>query len=241
MSLRAVMIDRREPAWIQNLSFGGAMTAVTELQYGDLLATTDDGVLLAIERKTPTDLLNSIRDDRLWSQLAGIRATSQWAYLLVTGSLQCGSDGNVVTDSRPTGWSWAALQGALLQVQELGVFVVFASNDADYEPTVARLAARSHQAEIVIPPAREPRILSEAERVLTALPGIGYEKVVPILEYCSNAAWALSYLTHLENQERIPGIGPGTKRAVRRALGLNDDQMLSVIVSDTGNPAIQES
>lgn len=241
MTITAVICDSREPTWIQNLGFNGAMKAVTELQYGDLLATTDDGVLLAIERKTPTDLLNSIRDDRLWSQLAGIKATSQWAYLLVTGVLQCGADGNVVTDSRTTGWSWSALQGALLQAQELGVFVVLATGDADYEPTVTRLAARSHQSEIVIPPAREPRILSEAERVLTALPGIGCEKVVPILEYCANAAWALTYLTHLENQERIPGIGPGTKRAVRRALGLNDDQMLSVIVTDTGNPVTQES
>ena len=234
MSITAAIIDSREPDWVRALSFGGAMVACSQLDAGDLLATCDDGALLAVERKTPDDLLNSIREDRLWSQLAGIKAQTPWAYLMITGELRRGDDGNVWTDSRATGWSWAAVQGALLRAQEMGVFVVFAAGDDDYEPAVLRLAARSHRPEMLVPPAREPRILSEAERVLCALPGIGLEKVQPIIEYTSSPAWALTWLTQLESEERIPGVGLGTKRAIRKALGLKDDQELSVVCIENG-------
>src|SRR5690606_9556012 len=130
------------------------------------------------------DLLNSIRDERLWAQLAGIRALTPWAYLLITGEFRPGDDGNAVAEGRATGWSWTALQGALLQAQELGVHVVQCDGDEDVEDAVLRLAARSHKTEAVIPPAREPRILTEAERVLFALPGIGPDKAPAIIECC---------------------------------------------------------
>lgn len=232
MSITAALIDQREPEWVKSLTFGGAMTAPTLLDSGDLLVTCDDGTLLAIERKTPDDLLNSIRDDRLWSQLAGIKALSRWAYLVVTGELRQGSDGKVWTDSRSTGWAWAAVQGALLQAQEMGVFVVFSAGDDDYEPAVMRLAARSHRAEMLVPPAREPRILSEAERILTAFPGIGPERVAPLLDYAGTAAWGLQYLSDLSTNGLVAGVGVGTKRAVRKALGLTDDQTLAIVRTD---------
>ena len=72
------------------------------------------------------------------------------------------------------------------------------------------------------------------DRVLCALPGIGLEKVQPIIEYTSSPAWALTWLTQLESEERIPGVGLGTKRAIRKALGLKDDQELSVVCIENG-------
>lgn len=231
MTIIAAIIDSREPAWVQGLTFGNAMVAHSQLDAGDVLATCDDGALLAIERKTPDDLLNSIREDRLWQQLVGIRALTPWAYLLITGELRRGDDGHVWTDGRATGWAWSAIQGALLQAQEMGVFVVYAASSEDFEAAVMRLAARSHRAEMLVAPARAPRILSEAERVLCALPGIGLEKVQPILEYTCTPAFALVWLSQLDNQERVPGIGLGTKRAIKKALGLQDDEEFTVIVN----------
>ncbi len=237
MSIVAAIIDQREPEWVRRLTFGGATVATSLLDAGDLLATCDDGTLLAIERKTPDDLLNSIREDRLWSQLTGIRALSRWAYLMITGGLWTGPDGKVVADGRATGWSWAAIQGALLQAQEMGIFVVFATSDDDYEAAVLRLAARSHRSEMLISPAREPRILSAAEQILCSLPGIGLERVQALVEHCSSPAWALSYLTCLTTSDPIPGIGPGIRRAIRKVLGLGDDQELAVVIAETGQLA----
>ena len=233
MAITAILVDQREPAWVQALSFGGAMKAVSLLEHGDLLATCDDGTLLAVERKTPSDLLNSVREDRIWSQLAGIRALTPWAYLLVTGELLRGNDGNAVADGRASGWSWAAVQGALLQAQELGVHVVYCGGDEDVDAAMLRLAARSHRTEFVVPPAREPRLLTDAERVLYSLPGIGPDKAPAILECCHTATWALVMLTELTAKEHVPGVGLGIKRAVRKALGLQANEQLGVVCVET--------
>ncbi len=231
MTITAILIDQREPVTIQALTFGGAMKAVTLLEYGDLLVTCDDGALLSIERKTPGDFLNSLKDARIWAQLVGIRALTSWAYLMITGELRRGDDGKVWADGRATGWAWVAGQGALLQVQEMGVFVVYAAGNEDYEAAVLRLAARSHKSEMLMPAAREPRILSEQERILCSLPGIGPEKVLPILEYAGTPAWALVWLSELDNKEPMRGIGMGTKRAVKKALGLQDDEEFMIAVN----------
>lgn len=230
MSITAILVDQREPTWVQALTFGGAMTAVTLLEHGDLLATCDDGTLVAIERKAPSDLLNSIREDRIWAQMAGIKAVTPWAYLVVAGELRRGDDGNAVADGRTTGWAWAAVQGALLQAQEMGVFVAQCAGDSDYEAAVMRLAGRSHRAELLVPPAREPRVLTEAERLLCSLPGIGADKAAAISECCTTGAWALTMLTELTSKEYVPGIGLGIKRAVRKALGLQANEQLGIVV-----------
>ena len=240
MSITAAFVDSREPEWVQKLAFNGAMTAVTALDHGDLLATCDDGSLLAVERKTSDDLLGSLADDRLWPQLADIRAQTPWAYLVVCGRLEPATNGNTLTDRGETKWPWASVQGALLKVQELGVMVVHCASDQDYESTVIRLSARSHSDTVVVTPAKSPKLLSEGEQILLALPGIGPEKVGAIMDYCGNAAWALTMLTQTDNKEHIAGVGPGIKRAVRKALGLRSEEELAVVVTETGQLAPQD-
>jgi len=232
--LQSMLIDSREPTWVQELPFGGVKRAVTLLQYGDLWATTDDGTLLVVERKTPNDLLHSIRSKRLWPQMAGLINASRWAYLVITGMLLPIADGRTVVGGRTTGWRWAAVQGALLKVQELGVFIVYAGSDEDYENVVLRLAKRDRRRQVPIEPARQGLWLGDAERILTALPGIGLEKVGPLLEYAGGPAWALQFLTDPDTPGHIDGIGPQTKRAVRDALGLKEDQELAVVQIENG-------
>lgn len=235
MSITAVIIDTREPSWVQALKFGSPMATTSLLEHGDLLAACDDGALLAIERKTPSDLLNTIREDRLWAQLAGIKSVTPWAYLMITGELHRGEDGKVWTDGRATGWSWAAVQGALVQAQEMGVFVTYAGGDSDYEAAVIRLSQRSHNAEVLVPPAKEPRIFNDSERILCSLPGVGPERVGAILEYVGESpAWALTWLTMFNSPDRVPGIGPGVKAAIRKALRLSDEYELAVVCRETG-------
>ena len=232
MTIIAAMIDQREPEWVQQLTFGGAMTTVTLLEHGDVLATTDDGALLAIERKTPDDLLGSIRSGRLWVQLAGMRQQTPWAYLVICGTLAPGAGGGVVTRRGGTGWTWASIQGALLKAQELGCMVVEAQ-DGDFQGAVLRLSERSHRAEVPIEPVRTPRLYSDAETLLAALPGIGLDRAQALLEHCDTAAWALNWLTDMAAPGHVEGIGPRIRETVRQALGLRDDEALCVIVRDT--------
>jgi len=235
MSIIAAMIDSREPTWVQRLTFGGALTTVTALEHGDLLATTDDGTLIAVERKTAGDLLGSLGDGRLWPQLAGMRQQTPWCYLVVCGLLSPSADGYTTTERGVTKWPWASVQGAMIQAQELGVVVVLAADDQDYEATVLRLSSRSHDATVMIKPVKEPSILSEAERILTAFPGIGLERVGAILDYTARPCWALAWLTHLDATDKVPGVGLGIKRNIRSALGLADNESLWVLIDEGEN------
>lgn len=228
--LTSVLCDSREPAWVQGLSFGDCVTSVTLLEFGDVLATTDDGQLLAIERKTSDDLLNSLKDGRLFQQLAGLRQLTPFAYLIVTGTLWRGTDGHAVTERGVTGWSYQSVQAALLTCQELGVYVIHTSDDK-FADTVVGLGKRNRSDTIQQRPARRLNLLEPGEVVLAALPGIGLERVAALLSYASTPAHALAYLTDLDlnHHEHIPGIGPLTKQNVRRALGIEDGWELAMI------------
>jgi len=230
MAIQAVQIDSREPEWVRNLQFGSVPTAVTPLPAGDIWVATDDNAMLCIERKTPDDLLNTLRDERLFRQVAALRAQSQWAYVLITGNLVRSTDSKVITD-RITGWDWNALQGALLTVQELGGLVVYCAGDTDVEAAVLRLANRRRDA-VPVCAARQARILSDAEAIIAALPGIGIERldaierVFPLNEL---GYMGLLALTDPEPERwDIHGIGSGITRRIRKALGLHDGMYLQL-------------
>lgn len=221
MTLSAVMIDQREPQWVQQLTFGGVPTSVTLLEFGDVWATTEDGALLAIERKTSDDLLNSLKDGRLLVQLAGLRQLSEYAYLVICGSITRGAEGKAVTDGRQTGWNYQAVQSAILTAQELGVYVVYTTDD-HFEATVAGLGKRN-RGEIRAKPARKFVQLDSGEQMLAALPGIGLERVDALMNLYTTPAYALCAITDTTlTTERVPGIGPLTKANVRKALGIPD-------------------
>ena len=236
--LTTVLIDQREPDWVQGLTFGGAPTLVTLLETGDIQATTDDGATLAIERKTADDLLNSLKDGRLLEQVARLAALTPWCYLAICGTLQRGPDGKLVTDRGVTGWQYEAVQGALLSMQELGVYVIQTTDDR-FEATVLGLANRNRTNVLRQKPAKTLGLLTPGETLLASLPGIGLERVGALLAYAGSPAAALSYLTEptLRNKEHVPGIGPSTKEKVRAALGIRPEQELCVIYTQDKEPS----
>jgi len=196
------------------------------------VATTDDGDMIIIERKTPSDLLNSIRDKHIFSQAAGIGALSPWSYIVITGVLTSTASGNVVADDRITGWKWNAIQGALLEIQELGVRIVYCLGQDEYEPTVIRLCNRTRSKEKIIEPTTQPRFMSPGEVMLTSLPGIGIERAQLLLrEFNNDPARALAWLTRKKSKISAAGIGEGVKRAVKSALCLGEYEEMFVLNS----------
>lgn len=226
--LTGAFIDSREPENIQKLTFGGVPTVVTALDAGDLWASCDDGELLVIERKTTSDLLGSIADQRLFQQALRMRERSRWAYVVVTGYLQPTHDGKTFVQGKATGWDWNAVQGALLDIQETGVQVVYCEHDNGYEATVQRLAKRSRAGRVLNNTARPARVMTAAETILTSLPGIGLERAQDVMGHFERPAQALAWLTWQDTVLEVAGIGNGIKANVRRALGLGDGESLTI-------------
>jgi ERCC4-type nuclease len=235
MALTAVFVDTREPEWVQSLTWGGATKAAALLDHGDVWASTDDNALICVERKTADDLLASIADDRLWPQLAGMRERSPWSYLVICGTLAASATGTVITERGETGWNWASLQGTLIQAQELGIVVVMVPSDAEFEATVLRLCNREHRLDMVLKPQRKPTFLGVGETLLSSLPGIGMERAQALIKTIGCPVWALIHLADDRKRHKsaeVYGIGEGTKRKVRDALGLQPGQRLGMVDSE---------
>lgn len=227
--LTGAFIDSREPEHIQKLTFGNVPCVVTALDCGDLWASCSDGELLVIERKTTNDLLGSIGDGRIFQQALKMRERSPWAYVLVTGYLQPTHDGKTFVQGKATGWDWNAVQGALLDIQETGVQIVYAEHDNGFEAAVQRLAKRDRRGRVLNNTARPARVMTAGETLLTGLPGIGLERAQDLLAgFDGNPAQALCWLTWQNTFGEVAGIGNGIKAGVRRALGLKPHESLTV-------------
>ena len=240
MGITAVVIDSREPEWVQNLKFGGVPTTIAALDYGDLQVLCDDDTTLIIERKTSDDLLGSIADDRLMVQMAKCatakyesqifekRLDPVWSYLVVTGTFHPSSSGKTVTERGVTGWNWNSVMGVLVSVQEMGVPVVFSPASASYEKTVMLLAARKRKPETQILPPKPPNILGPAHQIIASLPGIGVERLKTVMDYAGGqAGWALVGLT--DPDQEYKGIPLSVNRRIRAAMRLKDDERLVIV------------
>lgn len=233
MSVTAIMIDQREPKWIQELSFGELPKAVTLLESGDLMLACSDGNTLLIERKTSDDFLGSIKSGRMFEQAARMLDQSRWSYVVITGTLECNPSGYAVTGRGVTEWHWSSVQGALATLQELGVFISHLPNEADFETWVLSLGKRERKPELMLMPTRWPRYLTPGETILASLPGIGEERLQALIDYCGTPGWALVALTDADTE--IPEIPRNVKAKVRAALGLKDADQLAIITDNQNN------
>lgn len=236
----AVMIDSREPDYIQR-QFPDA--AVVMLDYGDAWVACDDGHMLLIERKTPEDFLNSVRDGRVFEQIAKLvdplhtqylrgENYTYWPYLVITGTFQPGANGEVHTGNRSTGWRWNSVQGALLTIQEMGCMVVSCHSDTEYGATVMALAKRDHNDTITIMPHRMPVLMDARMAFLCGLPGIGEERAKAILDWAGGIlAHALVGLTDLEINAPV---GKAVRSQIRGFLGLREKQTVELDLDDDG-------
>lgn len=232
--IAAIMVDSREPKSIQQMNFDNVPVAVTQLQAGDLWASCADGEMVIIERKTPSDLLGSIGDNRLFTQVSKMRDLSKWCYIVITGVIRPTRDGMTYAGRFSTGWNWDSVQGALLTAQEMGVGIVQVYHEREYPNAVLRLAQRKRSAERVTPPVAASRIMNHGEQILTSLPGIGLERAQAILAaFDEHPGRALEWLTWMGTWGEVAGIGEGIKTNIRHALRLDDGEELCVMTPNS--------
>jgi hypothetical protein len=189
-----------------------------------------DGALLSILVLEANEVLNRIPRDQLFAQVADLKAQSPWAYLVIIGGLEPANDGYTHADGQYRKFHWNATQGALLSIQELGVSILHIDHEQELGPLLERLGKRDRTTKRALAQ-RGIEPMSVAEDILLSLPGIGEKQAHRVLADCGgNAIWSLIALANLDCM--IPGIGDGTRRKVREALGLLPDQNITLIQPD---------
>ena len=229
--ITSVIIDSREPDSVKRLNFYGAQKAISLLPYGDIWATCEDGATLAIERKTPEDFIGSMISDRLIAQVRGLAEYREkngwWCYVMITGELSIAPGGFTYAGDRSTKIAWQSVQGEILNIQEMGVFVTFAKDESDLEQAIVRLSNRNRQpTHKVPPPRRKGKRIAPASAFLSGLPGIGIDMADKIVDYCGTPARAIEMIV---NGESIPGVGKVTREKTIETLGLKSNQTIGVI------------
>lgn len=254
MKTTVIQIDDREPLSTiggvkQVAADQGIDVIVSRLDAGDAWIIAGKDIVI-VERKTPNDLLGSIKDERIFMQAAKMRELSQWSYIYIQGMLVPDRHGYVLADYeididsstpqemyRQTSWTWASLQGALMTLQELGMTIIHAGKQVRYGDGLIGLGERNRDTRKV-KPSRDLTITTASETILASIPGIGANKAADILEYCGNVADSLQYLT-------IPGkggpIGVTLKEKIKQSLGLKPDEMLLKAVVEVNGHSTSES
>lgn len=200
------------------LSWPDCLTMVAPLPAGDVRIDMPDATIL-IERKAPGDLLESVKDRRLFNQLAEMRQQTEWVYVLIHGVLIPTGDGKTRYLDHgkwfDRDWQWGSIQGTLLSIQEIGAAIV---QDTDLHGAIARIMARSRDS-IKIPPRRDAYVFSPVESFLMSLPGIGSDKAQKLTALFGTPGIALEWLTSDYDQLHIDGIGKKTRQGVEDFLG----------------------
>ncbi len=191
----------------------GALCEVKQLPY-DIEIACPDGSIVAIERKTPRDLLDSIKDGRLFNQVADMVAKTKWAYVIIEGLFitlynnQVGILSGVgkYDGIDTTNWEWGSLQGVLATIQDMGAVVMYEPN---FHDGVKRLVNRS-RGDVKIAPRRHSYTFSPHEAFYMGFDGIGSKKAIDLARTFpflgDGVAWLHEY-DEGDKQPKIAGIG----------------------------------
>lgn len=220
--MKAVMMSRNEK--MHHPEIWNAISRVCPIsEMGDDICdfhiVGNDDKYLIVERKTAEDFVNSIKDGRLLNQIVKGKTITPYVYVVIVGTILPAKHGKTYINGNLTGWDYAAIEGVMLSIQELGASIVFCADENDFLPCMVRLANRS-RGDVIVMPVREAAVFGGAENVLTSLPGIGAKKAADLLQHFPNVGSALWFLTDIDDkQTKIPGIAENTKKNIVRLLG----------------------
>lgn len=230
MTILSVLAERPRHHDLLSLSTVGGVAVldapIDSLGRADLVVATASGHMLGVVYLDLTGLLSAIRTKELQPRLIGVKQRWPWAYLLIGALPAVTADGRLKNSRGDnSGWAWDAVQGAALTLQELGVGVLWLQSADGVARTLEGLARRE-RGPVRAAPLRDGLFYDPAELILMALPGIGDAKADALIAYCGSAADALLCLT-CDALDAPPGIGPETRRAARKALGLREGEALA--------------
>jgi hypothetical protein len=180
---------------LDSIEIGAAKIARSDLPVGCVVLLTDDMTTIPVYILDAGKVIGLICDAAFdYAMHMLTQRGSEWRYLLIVGDVTQADNGGTTIwsglDGFDTSFSYAALQGALLSAQELGVGVLTVPSRDDVPAALTRLAKRDRSRKRIAPP-REVEMLSDDATLLMALPGVGPETATKLLAYAGNAGAAL--------------------------------------------------
>jgi len=204
-----IVVDTREASkmakLVSSLRSAGCEVREERLEAGDFYIPGEPSFL--VERKTPVDLVSSVRDGRLWRELDKMKASGPSPYLLVEGPLSL--------IERFTDWSQSSVAGLLVSVSDgWGVSVLWAPSQpwtVSYLLSLARRARREERRSYplrVVPKRAGPREIMLS--VVEGLPGVGPGRAEALLRRFGTLSALFS--ARAEELEQVEGVGEKTAR-----------------------------
>ncbi len=219
--MTSIIADVHEPSIIVK----GLGCPVVALPHGDYQFYGYGGVCVLIERKTISDLLNSLREKRVQRQLREmLNQKNTEAILLIEGDWRVDNNFKVKLGKRVTGWELASVTGFLQTIQDEGVKIVFSPNQDTTTYLIESLykyyQKKGHKSLAV----REKPIYdvddltSQRVFMLLGLPGIGEIRATRILDKYK----PIEVLLEPDLLRNVDGIGQKTVDRIVEVLGLNE-------------------
>ena len=212
-----IVVDSREPREIAiEVALGapkGEELVVREMSAGDILIERNNRRML-IERKTPSDLLSSLSDGRLFQQAMRMREECPRSLILITGHLYPTREGKVKVGGFTTGWNLWSVRMALLRIQLSGV-AVLEIGERDLPEVIRHLFHYLEKKPVGVPPSAPDPLTPVSQEIwfLAQLPGIGVERARELMrEYKSPYAAIDAILSG--KASKVKGLG---KRTVQKA------------------------
>lgn len=225
-----IVIDQREPKLLIEATQHvgeklGILTSVDLLDTGDfLLMPNNAAIVVGIERKTVSDMVGSLSSGRLRKQLAALRAVCTTSYLLVEGPLDfTQQDGKLLLKmgGRTSGWNFAAIHNFLSGLHMSGTGWGHTSSQLEtvlWLTSLYKFLSKEHAlVPQIIHPHKQADELTQPERVLCAIDGVG-PKVAKLLLTKYGSVSSLCKLLAADGIIPVQGVGPITKDKLRKAL-----------------------
>jgi ERCC4-type nuclease len=225
----------------------------TKVTAGDVNIPLEDGKILAIERKTPTDFLQSIASRHIFDQVEVMANHAKYSAVIITGTLAYTDKTDIVvadgvrTDSdNSKGWSGRSVRAALNVIQYSGCPVVFCPPNQycnmieEIYSTVSKPDTRqgiTKRRIITFPPVDERVVF------LCGFPGISVTLADRLLKFAGmmdknadeegygTVAGAIHWATimgGIDKKERPEGWGASKILTVRKYLGLSSTEYLGL-------------
>lgn len=159
----------------------------TNITAGDINIPLEDGSILAIERKTPDDFLQSIPERRIFNQVEVMHSIAKFVAIIITGKIAYSPvDDTVIADRRNTEWDGKSVRAALRKIQMSNCIVEFCPA-GEYPSLVNEIydtctkigePTKSIKNRIVTFPPLDERV-----QFLAQLPSVGLESAISLLNF----------------------------------------------------------